>query len=103
MISASEVRVEKVGNPPRTVTVPLREPDLSLFNEREISLVDKVIELFKDRTAVDVSLISHVSSPGWNLVEMREDIPLESHFISPRAPAETTIERGRELAAQYGW
>jgi len=103
MIAANEVRVEKVGRPARTVTVPLRKPDLSRFREDEIAIVDEVIELFKDKTATHVSLTSHIISPGWNLVELREDIPLESQFISMQAPSDETLARGRELAEQYGW
>lgn len=98
-----DVRVERVGSPPRTVTVPLRPPDVSLFSKDELAVVDSVIELFEGRTATLVSRLSHVNSPGWNLVEMGEDIPLESQSISTVAPPPEVLDRGRELAKRFGW
>jgi hypothetical protein len=98
-----DVRVEHVDDPPRTVTVALRGPDLSLFSKDELEVVDQVIDLFEGRTATLVSHLSHLNSPGWNLVEMHEDIPLESQMLSTKAPPPEVIERGRELAERFGW
>jgi hypothetical protein len=98
-----EVMVERVGDPPRTVTIALRDPDLSIFTEDEIDLVDQVIELFEGKTAGIVSQEAHLNSPGWNLVEMGEDIPLESQLISQTTPPDAVIERGRALAERFGW
>jgi methanogenic corrinoid protein MtbC1 len=50
-----------------------------------------------------VSDASHQLSPGWNLVEIGEDVPLESQFISTAAIPKATLQRGRELAERYGW
>jgi hypothetical protein len=97
------VEVRHVGDPPRTVTVALREPDMSAFSEEEIDVVDQVIGLFEGRTATRVSHLAHLNSPGWNLVELYEDIPLESQLISPKTPPEDVLERGRELAKLYDW
>ena len=97
------VRVERVGEPARTVTVPLRGPDLSVFSKDELELVDQVISLFEGRTATLVSHLSHLNSPGWNLVEMHEDIPLESQFLSTKAPPPEVLARGRELAERFDW
>jgi hypothetical protein len=41
--------------------------------------------------------------PGWNLVEIGEDIPLETQMTSLRPAPEKVLERGRELASTYGW
>jgi hypothetical protein len=98
-----DVRVERVGDPARTVTVPLRDPDVSLFSENELELVDEVINLFEGHTATLVSHLSHLNSPGWNLVEVEEDIPLESQMLSSKAPPEEVLDRGRELAERFGW
>lgn len=103
MLESEEVHVEKVGSPPRTITVPLREPDLSLFTAEEIELVDTVIGLFRNRTAVNVSLLSHLNSPGWNLVEMHEDVPLETQFLSRDKPDADVVARGQALAARFDW
>lgn len=98
-----EVRIERVGDPARTVTVALRDPDLSLFTQDEIGLIDEVINLFEGKTATLVSHLSHLNSPGWNLVELNEDIPLESQMLSGGAATPEVLERGRELAGRYGW
>jgi hypothetical protein len=97
------VRTELVGDPPRTVTIPLRGPDMSRFSEAEMELVDEVIGIFEGKTATLVSRLSHLNSPGWNLVEMHENIPLESQLLSTSSPPPEVLERGRELAQRYGW
>lgn len=98
-----DVKVERVGDPPRTVTIALRDPDMSLFTEDEVKLIDEVINVFEGRTAALVSRLSHLNSPGWNLVEIHEDIPLESQLISQKAPPDEVLERGRVLAKRYAW
>lgn len=103
MEAQGDVRIEKRGDPARTVTVPLRGADMSLFSEAELELVDEVVNVFANRTATLVSHLSHLNSPGWNLVEMNEDIPLESQLISNKAPPPAVLERGRELAERFGW
>jgi hypothetical protein len=88
---------------PRRVTVPLRDPDLSLFEEDELALVREVVDLFGHADASTISQISHRMSAGWNLVEMQETIPYESALIvTDPAPAEA-IELGLELAERYNW
>jgi len=100
LVERGEVAVEMVGD--RRVTRALREPH-PVFSAEEIELVREVIEAFRGMWAIHVSDASHELSPGWNLVEMFEDIPLESQFISTRPVSEATLQRGRELAKQYGW
>jgi Protein of unknown function (DUF4065) len=101
MIANEEVEVETSGK--RTVTRALRDPDMSKFSKDEIELVEHVIELFRGYSATVVSNASHDLSPGWNLVELGEDIPLESQLLS-RGPAPArALERGRALADKYGW
>lgn len=101
MIGDGDVEVEMVGK--RRVTRALRKPKMSLFSDDEIKLVERVIDLFRAYSANGLSDESHVLSPGWNLVELKEDIPLESQLISTVAPAPEVLERGRELAQKFGW
>lgn len=103
LINDGAVRVEQAGDPPRTVTVALREADMTLFTKEEVELIDQVVDIFEGRSATLVSHLSHLNSPGWNLVEMREDIPLESQLLSSKSPPPEVLERGRELAARYDW
>ena len=95
MIGDKDVEVETIGK--RRVTRALRKPNMALFSDDEIKLVEHVIELFRAYSANGLSDESHVLSPGWNLVELKEDIPLESQLISTTPPGPEILERGREL------
>jgi hypothetical protein len=87
----------------RRVTVPLREPDLSLFTEEELEIVDEVVEKLKHSTAGGVADLAHDESAGWNLVEQHEDIPYATALIDTEAPSRDTLEHLRGIAAQRGW
>lgn len=100
LVAQGDLTVETVGD--RRVTRANREPH-DVFSQDEVELVEKVIDAFRGMWAIHVSDVSHELSPGWNLVEMGEDIPLESQFISRRPVSEATLQRGRELAERYGW
>jgi hypothetical protein len=99
LIEERVVTVEVVGD--RRVTRATRDA-LPVFSDEEVDLVEQVIDAFRGMWAIHVSDVSHELSPGWNLVEIGEDIPLESQFIARRV-SKATLERGRELAKQYGW
>jgi uncharacterized phage-associated protein len=101
MVERGDVEVTTVEK--RTVTRALRDPDMSRFSEDEIKLVERVIDLFRSYSAMGVSKASHDLSPGWNLVEVGEEIPLESQLISTEPVPAEAVERGSELAARFGW
>jgi uncharacterized phage-associated protein len=101
MIENGDVAVEMIGK--RRVTRALRKPDTSRFSEDEIKLVERVMDLFRGYSATVVSDASHDLSPGWNLVEIGEDIPLQSQLISTAPPSLEALQRGRELAEKFGW
>ena len=65
--------------------------------------MERVIELFRGYSAMVVSNASHDLSPGWNLVEIGEEIPLESQFISRQPMPADAVRRGSELADKFGW
>lgn len=101
MIEAGDVRVEMIGN--RRVTRARRRADLTRFSKEQVELVEGMINAFRGLWAVHVSDLSHELSPGWNLVELGEDIPLESQLISTTPIPKETLQRGRDLAEQFGW
>ena len=101
MIGDGDVRVEMVGT--RRVTHALRKPNTSLFSGNEVELVERVMDLLRGYSATVVSDISHDLSPGWNLVEVGEDIPLETQMISQAPIPAEVLERGSELAQKFGW
>ncbi|MGA3045549.1 MAG: Panacea domain-containing protein [Terracidiphilus sp.] len=81
--------------------VPLREPDLSIFGEDQIAIVDYWIERLRPLTGKQASDLSH-DTFGWKTTRMGETISPESVFISWRTPTAKDIKRGQELAKKYG-
>ena len=101
LVGEGALTVQMVGD--RRVTRAKRDADTSRFSDAEIELVRMVIDSLRGLWASEVSVLSHGVSPGWNLVELNEDIPLESQLISTEPIPEATLRRGRELADKYGW
>jgi hypothetical protein len=81
--------------------VPLREPDLSKFSGRDISVIESVIKHLWGKSATDVSEESHLQ--GWKLAGYKESIPYEAIFLSDEGVTEKDEIRAKELIAEYGW
>ena len=100
---AVSVEMVPVGTMQRRVTKALRPARTEVFTRAQLDLVDELIGIFRGRTARHISDLSHERSPGWNLVELHDDIPYETALISPDPPHADVIGRGRALAGQFGW
>ena len=81
--------------------VPLRDPDLSMFNGSQIALVNSVIKLLWDKSAEEISELSH--GKAWTVAGDKEDIPYEAIFLSNKKPTSEDVLRTRELAQEFGW
>jgi hypothetical protein len=105
LVDEGAVRVleEPYRGKARTVTIAERDPDLAIFKSEELELVDNLIEQLRGRSGTSVSQLSHKQSVGWNLVELKEDIPYYTALVSNEPPSEETLVRARELAARSGW
>ena len=79
--------------------VPLRPANLELFSPEELELVQEVMELLRDKSALEASELSHTFL-GWELVGDREDIPYSTIFLSREAP---DVEKYRARAVERGW
>lgn len=62
---------------PQTKYLPLREPNLSIFNANEIKLIDEVLDKFSDMNATQISEYSHQDVP-WQVTEDDKIISYES-------------------------
>lgn len=82
--------------------VNLRSADLSVFDAQEIALVDQIIAICSGVTAIGMSNYTH-SWHGWIAARDQETIPYETVFISDEPMTLFEMERGQELAKQYGW
>jgi hypothetical protein len=101
MVQAGDVEIKKVHR--KTVTKARRKPDLSLFADEELRLVERVIAWVGGRPAEDVSDESHKLSSGWKMMELKEDIPLGAQMIDTAPVMAPTRRRVERFAERYGW
>lgn len=81
--------------------VPLRPPDLSVFDDDELATIDKVLADLESLTAKQVSDLSH-EEPGWQLSSDGQIIPYETALIAKRQVGTPTSRRlGADVAEQY--
>jgi hypothetical protein len=73
------------------------------FSVEELDLINGVITNLERSNATDVSNLSHLRSRAWQVAEEGETIPYTAVFLSTRKATTSDLQRGRELARQYGW
>ena len=76
--------------------IALRCPEVSVFDPNEISLVERIIERYKDKKAVDMSNESH-KFMGWIIAADKERIPYEIALVSNRDLTPNEIQYGQSL------
>jgi hypothetical protein len=105
MLKDNEVRFREkaVDDLNDVLVLEASTPDLSIFNDDELRIADAVFEELREFNATAAADYSHLRSAGWKVVDFNDDIPYESAFISTDPAPREAIERGRELAAKYGW
>jgi hypothetical protein len=81
--------------------LPLRDPSVDLFSASQISIVDRWIRFFWNKSAREVSRYSH--GKAWKLASNNQGIPYEAVFISDEPVTFDDVERVRELAAKHHW
>lgn len=59
--------------------LPNKKSDLSLLNGQELEMIDSVLEKYSDKTASEISEISHRDMP-WKVAKMKEDIKYDHVF-----------------------
>ncbi len=91
----------KVHDHVRQCVLPLQDPGPVMFSEREMSVVDKWILFFWNKTAKEVSRFSH--GKAWKLANMGDPIPYDAVFISDDPVTYDEVEKVKELAKQHGW
>lgn len=81
---------------------PLRKPNLSLFSQRELELVDRIIDTLKDKDAEQVSDLTHLDV-GWKAAQMNETIPYGTVFLSDKQLTPSQIRRIKKFAMEHGY
>jgi hypothetical protein len=87
---------------PQDRLIPTREPNLDLFNAKEIALVDDIIQKLWGINAADISDYTHRLA-GWRIAQDDSAIPYESVFLSDEGLTVDDAERGKELVEHFGW
>jgi Protein of unknown function (DUF4065) len=75
--------------------VPTEQPDTSVFEPREVELVDLVLRELRDRDASQVRALSHLDL-NWQLAEPGKSISYATAYISDRRPTASEIRRYQE-------
>jgi hypothetical protein len=78
-------------------------PDMSMFSDVEIAIVDSVIDRFRDFSTRKVRRSAHALA-AWRAYKIRETIPYETVFISPNQRLTRKEHKiGQEIARRRGW
>lgn len=98
LIENGEARTVQDGDQERLIA--LRLPDLSLFEQEELRVIEDVVRWLRDMPAWKVSELSH-GEPGWFLAEEGGTIIPEMAYLRPGVLLPEVRERARQLAAKY--
>jgi len=62
--------------------LPVKHPDLTLLNGQELEMIDSVLDRYSDKSATEISEMSHRDSP-WRIAKDMEDLEYEAAFYRP--------------------
>lgn len=79
-------------------TFALRDPDVDLFDSKELTLTNQIIKAYWGLSGTAMSKISH-EFLGWKLAKEGEIIPYESIFLSARDLTDNEATYALELAS----
>ena len=100
LVREGDVEIEAVpvftGMTVHHLTAP-RQPDITVFKDGELLIVNNVIEWARGKTAREISDFSH-QEPGWALAQESEDIPYFTAWLSADPVEQSVRERAHELA-----
>jgi uncharacterized phage-associated protein len=82
--------------------VPLSGPNMSCFYERDMQIIDHVLERFRPLNGTELSNWAHEFNP-WLLTDECEFIPFETVFVLKDLPVErAAIEWGKQEISRLG-
>lgn len=104
MLRDGLIRVEQVDFGDDIVehrTIPLVQPDLSLFDKDDMDFVDGSIRYYWNMTGMESSDDSH--GVAWRTRANHEPMPYESAFLSDAKISPAQMRRLQRLAFSEGW
>lgn len=81
--------------------IALRAPKLDMFRARDIALLEDVIDQCENRSATDLSDMSH--GLAWKVAHEKELIPYETVLLNNRGIDEQDIAEAKQLIQEHGW
>jgi len=66
----------------QTKYLPIKKPDLTLLNGQELEMIDSVLDRYSDKSAKEISDLSHLDSP-WRIAKDKENLEYEAAFYRP--------------------
>ena len=76
--------------------VASREPDLALFTDEEITIVNHIVARYWNVSGTEISNLSHLYE-GWRLVNFGEDVPFGPGLLGEHSVTEQDVRVAREL------
>lgn len=100
MIAAGDIEIhkEKISFRTQQRVIPLRQPNLDMFTEQVIDLLNEIIDDLEGRPAGDVP-----NGFGWEVAELREIIPYEAILLDDRSLQRQDVEGAHRLIQEQGW
>lgn len=95
-----ESQERKYFNRTQHYITAIREPDLSMFHQDELDIIDEVIDYLWDLNGSEVSELSH-REMGWKVTEEYDTIPLRTAWISAQPLTPKQISKGKEVAERH--
>jgi hypothetical protein len=96
---AIAIRENRLSGRAQKRVLALREPLLGSFKPEEIAFVDSLIRRCWDKSAMEMSDISHLFA-GWRLAKQGETIPYSVILVGTREPTLREVAAGLKLEAR---
>jgi|SRR6185503_3400742 len=77
-----------------------REPNVKVFNEEEVFLIDEVLEKISDLSAAELSDYTH-QLIAWIVAKEKEELPLHSYLLTKEEPDAKDIEWANKSIKNY--
>jgi hypothetical protein len=103
LIEQERLRLEHRGYFTReqTCTEAVADFDHGAFSDGEMAIIDEVVTKYWDYDTAEIEQLAH-REPGWQMTSDGEDIPYYMALLTKQA-SPRAVERGQELAKQFGW
>jgi len=80
--------------------IPLRQPDINVFDKEEIVLIDQVLGMLAAHNASSISDLSH-KHVSWQVSENMDELPFYSYLLTSRPPNELDIKWAQEEIKKF--